>query len=1346
MFNPVSTYRIQFHKEFTFKHLQHIIPYLHGLGIKTLYASPIFEATPGSTHGYDVVNPLNINPEIGTLDELRAISKKLKALNINWLQDIVPNHMAYHPNNAWLMDVLENGRESTYARFFDIEWDSAVYNGRIMVPFLGLPLEEAIAQKQIQLSSEKNKLWLVYADQHYPVKTDTGQNLTPAYLKKVNNDPQLLQQIADKQAYRLCYWQETDRQINYRRFFTVNGLICLNIQFEEVFTTYHQLIKQLLDEGIFQGLRVDHIDGLQDPEGYLTRLRQLAGPDVYITVEKILETGEAFPARWPVQGNTGYDFLAIANNLFTRTDSRKAFTDYYQKLTGSKEKTEQSILDKKTLILKRHMAGELENLYQLFKSLELVTPSELATVDGTLKEAIAQLLIYCPVYRFYGNAMPLSNDEAASFEAIIAAAGQGNSQLDTAFQLLRSVLLERTQQNNTDYNQRALRFYQRCMQFTGPLMAKGVEDTLMYTNNRFIGHNEVGDSPLSFGIKPANFHRLMADRQNNWPLSVNATSTHDTKRGEDVRARLNVLTDMPDEWFNLVQQWQNTHNGLITANAPDKNDEYFIYQSLLGAYPMPQADADNFSERMQEYLLKALREGKQNSDWATPNQQYEDAVKKFITGLLAEGSEFMQSFSDFHRRVSDHGIINSLSQVLLKFTCPGIPDLYQGCELWDLSLVDPDNRRPVDYTLRCQYLQEKEEHHDNLWQQLWTDRYNGQIKLSLTQRLLDLRAASPEIFTQADYLPLIVQGKYKNNILAFARQWGKTWYLAAVPLHLAALDADGADPLTFDWEDTAIVLPGSAPRKWHNLLSDAKGYARQSLPIGALFTGLPLALLQLEYPANRDAGLLLHISSLPSAFGLGDIGPEASKFINFLFNSGQRYWQMLPVNPVDSGAGYSPYSSSSSMAGNTLIISPELMLAEGWLTDDDLKACHLPATNRADFDKATVLKTQMFDKAYQRFIQLGDAPWQEFEQFKLKEDYWLHDYALYQVLKQINGNKPWYQWPNAIKNHDTQALKKITKQHAEAIDKEKWLQYVFNKQWRALKTYALKKGITLLGDMPFYISYDSVDVWAHPELFKLNKQLEISGIAGVPPDYFSAEGQLWGMPVYNWDVLKQQNYSWWLQRIRKNLEYFDLIRLDHFRAFSAYWEVPGGEQTAVKGTWKPGPGANLFNSIKADLGRLPFVAEDLGEIDESVYQLRDEFGLPGMKVLQFAFGSDMPQSDHIPHNYGTNSFAYTGTHDNNTLKGWYMQDADRGIKVAIDQYTGQKVSENTVCDALIRLCYSSVAKVAILPLQDVLELDGSHRMNTPASAGGNWAWRVNSLQLTEKLAGRLRDLAELYNR
>jgi malto-oligosyltrehalose synthase/4-alpha-glucanotransferase len=1346
MFDPVSTYRIQFHKDFTFKNLRGIIPYLHQLGIKTLYASPIFGATPGSTHGYDVVNPLSINPEVGTLEELRTISTQLKELGISWLQDIVPNHMAYHPNNKWLMDVLENGKESPYATYFDIGWDSNIYGGRIMVPFLGVSFDEAVDQKQIQLIRKDGKLWFDYFDQQYPVKVSDPETFTSSYLKKVNADPKLLKQISDQQAYQLCHWQETDRQINYRRFFTVNGLICLNIQHGEVFSHYHQLIKQLLDEGIFQGLRVDHIDGLYDPEAYLDRLRELTGPDVYITVEKILEVGEDFPRDWPVQGNTGYDYLAMVNNVFTNAKSEPAFTNYYQKLGAGMDNVEQGILEKKAFILKQHMAGELENLYRLFKSLNLVPSKEVEAIGDDIKEAIAQVLIHCPVYRFYGNAMPLSDKEANALTNLIGSAAEGNPNLTSALQILESVLLERPQQGNTDYNDRALRFYQRLMQFSGPLMAKGVEDTLMYTYNRFIGHNEVGDSPAVFGLSIGKFHKLMMERQRSFPLSLNGTSTHDTKRGEDVRARLNVLTDLPDEWFKLIQQWQSINAGLKTNNAPDKNDEYFIYQSILGAYPMPQSGHDDFVQRMQDYLIKALREGKQNSDWAAPNEAYEEAVKNFTSKLLDKNSAFMQSFTAFHQRVADYGIINSLSQVMLKFTCPGVPDVYQGCELWDLSLVDPDNRRPVDYKLRNKYLQRASDFNkENFWETLWATRYNGEIKLNLTQRLLYLRSADVKVFAEGDYLPLTVLGKYKDNILTFARQYGSTWYVTIMPLNPAAIGVDNTKPAEFDWQNTAVILPDEAPRNWQNLLSAAKGYAVENLPVSALFNGLPIALLKLVKPTERAAGLLLHVTSLPSPYGSGDIGPKAYKFIDFLFNSGQRYWQMLPVNPVDKGAGYSPYSANSSVAGNTLLISPELLVTDGWLSTGDIADIDLPSTNRANFDSAVVLKAKLLNKAYQNFVKAG-ASQQDFEEFRIKEASWLDDFALYQVLKQINKNKPWYQWSKALKSREESALNKVSKQNSEAIDKEKWLQYIFSKQWAQLKAYAEKKGVILFGDMPFYISYDSVDVWSHPELFKLGKQLNIEGIAGVPPDYFSAEGQLWGMPVYNWDVLKQNNYSWWLQRILKNLEYFDLIRLDHFRAFSAYWEVPGGEQTAINGVWVQGPGADFFHKIKEQLGHLPFVAEDLGDIDEAVHQLRNEFGLPGMRVLQFAFGAETPISDHIPHNYTMNSFAYTGTHDNNTLKGWLTEDSTKESRFAMNAYVGQKITENNICNLLIRQCYASVAEAAIVPVQDVLELEGSHRMNMPASIEGNWTWRVTADELTGETAKKLLGLTRLFNR
>ncbi|MCX6212881.1 malto-oligosyltrehalose synthase, partial [Spirosoma sp.] len=598
MKNPVSTYRIQFHKDFTFRDFEQIIPYLDQLGVRTLYASPIFEAVPGSLHGYDSVNPQRINPEIGTETQLRAISRRLSQRGISWIQDIVPNHMAFDPHNQWLMDVLEKGQLSSYATFFDIDWQSPVHQGRLMVPFLGSPLNEVIDRNELTVNYQKGKFVITYFDTTYPLnlhayttilkagstnsdkavrqllnriekstsaikpdqytrQTDEcvqalaelmtekeGKAYVQSCLKTVNSMPACIRKITDQQAYRLCFYGETDQQINYRRFFTVNSLICLNIQDPVVFDAVHQLPKTLLEAGVFHGLRVDHIDGLQDPNRYLQRLRQLAGPEAYIVVEKILQNKEDLPDDWPIQGATGYAYLSMVNNLFTRTESEASFTRFYHALLGEKMAVRAELHDKKAYILYQHMNGELDNLYALFLDSNLLDASVLASVPAEdLKTAIGEFLIQCPVYRYYGNQMPLSEEEATAVRTIFSRIRKNKPELAPAVGLLDEALLQNPSSGTDDYRQQALRFYQRCMQFTGPLMAKGVEDTLMYTYTRFIGHDEVGDSPEYFGLTVDAFHQKMIDRQTQWPLALNATSTHDTKRGEDVRSRLNVLTD-----------------------------------------------------------------------------------------------------------------------------------------------------------------------------------------------------------------------------------------------------------------------------------------------------------------------------------------------------------------------------------------------------------------------------------------------------------------------------------------------------------------------------------------------------------------------------------------------------------------------------------------------------------------------------------------------------------------------------------------------------------------------------------------------------------------------------------
>ncbi|TDH21562.1 malto-oligosyltrehalose synthase [Segetibacter sp. 3557_3] len=1404
MFDPKATYRIQFHSGFTFSRFERIIPYLHQLGVSTIYASPVFKAVPGSTHGYDATNPNMINPEIGVVEQLKQLRWQLRERGINWVQDIVPNHMAFDPTNDWLMDVLEKGQRSVYAPVFDIGWDNSDQHGQIMVPFLGATLADVIKNKELKILYKKQRLHIGYYDNAYPLQPasylvllegaeapekarelisefhDFNQLKDPVLfaercsewqarlasiqrereiktwlaerLVAINNSPEIITRIAGEQYFRLCHWQETDQAINYRRFFTVNGLICVNIQNEQVFHQHHQLVKTLLDEDVIQGIRIDHIDGLYDPTEYLHRLRSATGNNTYTVVEKILAPEEDLPRNWPVQGTSGYEFLAMVNNVLTQQKSAPAFTRFYFSLVKEPRTVSQQMRDKKAHILYEHMGGELENLVRLFTGLNMVSPEMLQQVPvGNLKKAIGEFLVYCPVYRYYGNSLPFGAVEANAISYILDIIKQSEPELESAIGLLEHIWLHMPHDGNEEINQRAAHFYKRCMQFSGPLMAKGVEDTLMYTFNRFVGHNEVGDAADAFGFSIETFHEKMKDRQQRWPLSLNATSTHDTKRGEDARARLNVLTIIPGEWLEHVESWQQLNAPLKETGAPDPNDEYFIYQTIMGTYPMPGDEDPAYGTRLQEYLQKALREAKRHSNWTTPDESYESACKNFAMSLLNQRGAFWKSFSKLHKTVADYGILNSLVQVVLKFTCPGVPDTYQGCEMWDLSFVDPDNRRPVPFE-KLQQLLEELDQADNtvsLITNLWRDRFDGRIKLWLVHTLLKLRNRQPELFNQSDYVPLAVEGAYKDNVLAFARRQHGEWIVVAVPLHVAEMCSDQKKAVhRLDWKDTKILLPREVTGKWRNELLQTKGSATKALSVEELFKPFPMALLHMQGIENkRGAGVLLHITSLPSAFGIGDLGPEAYTFADFLHSTRQKYWQLLPVNPVEAGQGYSPYSATSSKAGNTWMISPELLAKDGLLPARDLAEYHLPHRSLVDYPEAEKVKLRIFDTAWKVFRrEEGHHLQQAFLDFCDVEHEWLHDFALYTVAKQVNAGKPWYEWDEGLMQREPGALDAFTTENVDSIEMVKWLQFIFSRQWHALRDYCNSHNIQLIGDLPFYISYDSADVWSNKEIFAIDNKGQRTGIAGVPPDAFSDDGQLWGMPVFKWDVLKENGYDWWIKRLQKNKEMFDLVRLDHFRAFSDYWEVPAGEKTARNGQWKPGPGAHFFDEVSRQLGELPFLAEDLGEIDQPVFELRDQYHFPGMKILQFAFGGDFATSDYIPHNYVENFFAYTGTHDNNTTRGWFRQEAGEPERRRIAQYVGQQVTDENVHRVMGQLAYASVANTVILPLQDVLGLDETARMNTPSSGSGNWNWRLLPKQISEHAESLLKEWTYVYNR
>ena len=501
------------------------------------------------------------------------------------------------------------------------------------------------------------------------------------------------------------------------------------------------------------------------------------------------------------------------------------------------------------------------------------------------------------------------------------------------------------------------------------------------------------------------------------------------------------------------------------------------------------------------------------------------------------------------------------------------------------------------------------------------------------------------------------------------------------------------------------------------------------------------------YITERGAGILLHITSLPSNFGIGDVGPQAIRFADFLAQSGQKYWQLLPLNPTSAETGHSPYSSISSMAGNTLLISPETLVRDGILSKTDLKKFALPSSNKVSYSAAEKAKQELFRIAYANFQQ-GEfsALKKEFKKFITKESAWLDDFATYVVLKNHHDDKPWYEWPTGYKKRKPVAVSSFVEKNHDAIEYVQWLQFIFHHQWKELKQHCESINIRLFGDLPFYVSHDSVDVWSNPGIFKLDKSGYMSGVAGVPPDYFNDEGQRWGMPVFRWDVLKENQYEWWLQRLQKNMEFYNLLRLDHFRAFADYWEVPAKEATAKKGKWRPGPGASFFESAREQFNDLPFVAEDLGDINDAVYKLRDEFELPGMRVLQFAFDEHMAESPYIPHNYTPNSVVYTGTHDNNTTRGWYRKDADKAsIKRLID-YAQRDVQEQNVHDVLAQIAYGSVANTVILPLQDVLGLTESARMNMPASTKNNWLWRMDHDMLGNDVIKKLSRWVKTYGR
>jgi (1->4)-alpha-D-glucan 1-alpha-D-glucosylmutase len=922
---PTATYRIQFNPAFGFQAAQTVISYLADLGISDLYASPIFKAVKGSLHGYDVVDPNHLNPDLGGHSDLEGLAAELKTHNMGWIQDIVPNHMAIDSENRLLMDILENGSCSRYFQFFDVDWDypAASLNKRILAPFLGRFYGESLEDGEIALQYGPDGFKAAYYNLAFPLRIESYLNLfdnlsrlkrkladdNPDFIKLLgilyvlkslsssdepeernnqikfiqhtmweayNSNAQIkefvdenvrtfngekgkaesfnfLDDLLSQQVFRLSFWKVAAEEINYRRFFCVNGLISLKVEDDHVLNYTHGLIFDLIERRIVTGLRIDHVDGLYDPTSYLTEVRGRA-PATYIVVEKILDLDEDLPPSWPVQGTTGYDFTNYVNGLFCQKKNERAFSKIYAGITGFKNSYEDVVHDNKKLMIQEDMASDVHNLAQLLKNISSRDRHGSDITLNALRRALTEVLAVFPVYRTYIGQVVVSDDR----KYILAAVDQARANLpallhEFAF-IRRFLLLDFPDYVSEEEKRDWLHFAMRFQQLSGPVMAKGVEDTTHYVYNRLLSLNEVGGRPGQFGCSLEEFHNFNANKRDLWPDSLSATSTHDTKRGEDARARINVLSEMPDEWKRKLRTWIRINRGkkkrIQGLAVPDRNDEYFLYQTLIGAWPFSDAEYPEFIQRIRAYIVKAVREAKVHTAWLKPDTEYENAYVSFVEKILApsEANAFLKELIPFCRRVSHYGILNSLSQTLIKITSPGVPDFYQGSELWDLSLVDPDNRRPVDFEKRRAMLADVRERENSnigrLVQDLLSTTDDGKIKLFLIYRALKAKKANREIFRSGAYLPLELAGRFRSHVIAFAWKYAQQWAVVIAPRFLSHLVQEGDFPLGRQvWQDTEVMMPKGAPAAWRNVITSEALSAGNALSVGDILLSFPVALL-----------------------------------------------------------------------------------------------------------------------------------------------------------------------------------------------------------------------------------------------------------------------------------------------------------------------------------------------------------------------------------------------------------------------------------------------------------------------------------------------------------------------
>jgi (1->4)-alpha-D-glucan 1-alpha-D-glucosylmutase len=951
---PVSTYRLQLHREFTFADVRAIVPYLSSLGVTDCYTSPYMMARPNSLHGYDVTNHNRLNPELGTEADFEAMTAAFAGHRLGHILDFVPNHMGIDPQtNPWWHDVLENGACSPSARFFDVDWEAVKpeLKGRILLPILGAQYGQVLDRGELRLEFADGAFQLTYGGHRLPVnprhstkilrhglerlkaeldEADPAvrellsivtelQNL-PAYTesdpekiaerrreKEVARDrlrrltaasprilrhidealaafngvpgrPEtfdLLHELLEWQPYRLSYWRTASHEINYRRFFDINDLAGLRVEDPVVFEATHELVQRLLAGEKITGLRVDHPDGLYDPARYFEQVQDLArrawsarrdahvAAPLYLVAEKILSAGESLPESWAIHGTTGYNFLNELNGIFVDREGASTLRKMYGRFTGRTKAFADVVYESKKLIMETSLASELNVLAH---ALNRISEEDRHSRDFTLSslhDALREIVACFPVYRTYVSESGWTDVDRAHIETAIRRARLRNPVFEpTIFDFVRDVLLpappagDRIAGGGTPGDDRSaaavyrrrLHFSMKFQQYTGPVQAKGLEDTAFYRDNVLLSLNEVGGDPSQDGRSPLEFHAFNRLRLERWPLELNTTATHDTKLGEDVRARLNVLSEIPDEWRREVWRWRRMNQGhrpIVDGEpAPDRNDEYRFYQVLLGVWPPGVADepdaaahAQALVPRLREYMTKSSKEAKHHTSWINENRAYDDATASYVEGVLTgpTAPRFLAAFLPLQQRVAALGATNSLAQTVLKIASPGVPDVYRGTELWDLTLVDPDNRRPVDFAHRASLLRQLEPflpdgaappEPDAARVQAvhalvrhWPD---ARIKLFVTACSLRLRRSRPDLFLRGDYVPLHDDVTVPGGVLAFARQRDGEVILVLVPRLVAGLTTpENPFPLGGEaWRTSRVMLPPElAGRTYRNVFT-----------------------------------------------------------------------------------------------------------------------------------------------------------------------------------------------------------------------------------------------------------------------------------------------------------------------------------------------------------------------------------------------------------------------------------------------------------------------------------------------------------------------------------------------